>query len=176
MMAMDNDPVSDDFTTLVINEHAALRAFIRALGVDRDWVDDLAQETFLVAYRELDSFDQQRDFGKWLRGIARNLVRNEVRKVGRRRRILHENLTDILLTRHEDPSHALDGSHVAALRECVEQLPGKSRELVSGRYRDSWSAEDLADQLDMTAAAVRQALVRIRRKLRACIEQRGLEG
>ncbi|MAG93609.1 MAG: RNA polymerase subunit sigma [Planctomycetaceae bacterium] len=175
-MAMGNDPVSDDFTTLVINEHAALRAFIRALGVDRDWVDDLAQETFLVAYRELDSFDQQRDFGKWLRGIARNLVRNEVRKVGRRRRILHENLTDILLTRDEDQSHALDRSNVAALRECVEQLPGKSRDLVSGRYRDGWSADDLADQLDMTAAAVRQALVRIRRKLRTCIEQRGLEG
>ena len=59
-----------------------------------------------------------------------------------------------------------------ALRDCVEQLPGKSREMITGRYEDGWTAGFLADQLRMTASAVRQALVRIRRQLRHCVEER----
>ena len=69
------------------------------MAVDPDWVDDIAQEAFLIAYREWDSFDQSRDFGKWLRGIAGNLIRNEIRKDARRQRILHTGLTEILLRR-----------------------------------------------------------------------------
>ena len=68
------------FTALVEEHQASLRAFVRSLGVRMDWVDDLAQDAFVVAHGELDNFDQERDFGKWLRGIARNLVRNELRK------------------------------------------------------------------------------------------------
>jgi hypothetical protein len=35
-----------------IREHqAGLRAFVRALGVEADWVDDVAQEVFLIAYQ-----------------------------------------------------------------------------------------------------------------------------
>ena len=86
------------FTELVREHHVPLRAFIRSLGVRPEWVDDLAQEAFLVAYQELSSFDADRDFGKWLRGIARNLVRNEVRKHARRQRILHGELTEHLLS------------------------------------------------------------------------------
>ena len=84
------------FAALVEEHQASLRAFVRTLGVDTDWVDDLAQDAFVVAYRELETFDEDRDFGKWLRGIARNLVRNELRKAVRRR-IMNEDLTRHLL-------------------------------------------------------------------------------
>ena len=54
----------------------------------------------------------------------------------------------------------------------LEQLPEKSRSLIAGRYRDEWKASFLADQFQMTAAAVRLALMRIRRQLKTCIETR----
>ncbi|MGY8766852.1 MAG: sigma-70 family RNA polymerase sigma factor [Pirellulales bacterium] len=168
---------ADDFAQLVAEQHVQLRSFIRTLGVKPDWVDDLAQDTFLVAHRELGSFERERDFGKWLRGIARNLIRNEVRKDARRRRLLSENLTNILLNSDnevEEPT-LLEESRMCALRDCVEQLPSKSRELVSGRYGDGWTASDMADQVGMTAAAIRQALVRVRRQLKQCIESRTAE-
>lgn len=160
---------ADAFETLVLEHHAQLRAFIRALGVDPEWVDDLAQEAFLVAYRELEGFDAGRDFGKWLRGIARNLVRNEIRKDARRRRIMSEHLTTALLEGDESPT-PLEESRLTALRDCVEQLPKKSRELVAGRYRDGWKSSELAEHAGMTAAAIRQALTRIRGQLKQCIE------
>ena len=89
------------FETLVIDHHVRLRAFVRSLGVDPDWVDDIAQESFLTAYREFDSYDESRDFGKWLRGIAANIVRNEIRKNARRQRILRNDLSEILLNRYD---------------------------------------------------------------------------
>ena len=162
------------FAQFVREHQASLRSFLRVLGVNPNSVDDLAQETFLIAYRELDSFDEDRDLGKWLRGIARNLVRNEVRKSARRGRILDGELTDHLLAQAErDASEPpFEESDFRALRDCLEQLPEKSRRLVAGRYADEWNATFLADQFQMTANAVRLALMRIRGQLKTCIEKR----
>ena len=162
------------FAQLVRDQQAHLRAFIQMLGVQPDSVDDLAQETFLVAFRELDSFDKERDFGKWLRGIARNLVRNEIRKTARRCRIIDEELTQHLLAQAEEghSDEGFDDEDFRALRDCLESLPEKSRKLIAGRYADEWKAPFLADQMEMSANAVRLALMRIRQRLRGCIETR----
>lgn len=177
-MGRHDSAISTEFTQLVAQQHQQLRSFVRTLGVAPDWVDDLAQESFLVAWRERDSFDHQRDLGKWLRGIARNLVRNELRKRKRQERLLHQGLAELLVRVAEvepQPESSAE-CRVPVLRDCVEQLATKSRELVSGRYGDGWKAPDLADHFNMTPTAVRQALVRIRLQLKRCIELRAAEG
>ena len=161
------------FADLVKEHQVSLRVFVRSLGVESGWVDDLAQDTFVVAYREMGSHDPDRDFGKWLRGIARNLVRNELRKQGRHRRILHESLSQHLLDLAEnEKDREVDVTQLSALRDCVEQLPGRSRELVRSRYYEGWDATILADKFEMKAATVRQTLLRIRRQLYQCVNQR----
>ena len=160
------------FAGLVKEHQASLRVFVRSLGVEPDWVDDLAQDAFVVAYREMDSYDSERDFGKWLRGIARNLVRNELRKQGRHRRILNEGLSQHLLEFSEQEEGQFEAGHVSALRDCVEQLPNRSRELIHSRYFEGWNASILADKFEMKAATIRQTLLRIRRQLYQCINQR----
>ena len=177
-MASHKRAISPEFRQLVAQQHRQLRSFVRTLGVDPDWVDDLAQEVFLVAWRELDSFDPNRDIGKWLRGIARNLVRNELRKDQRRKRILNEGLTEILVRSQESQRKAANSEQyrMSALRDCVEQLAPKSRQIVAGRYSDGWKAPDLADHLGMTPGAVRQALMRIREQLKQCVELQMAEG
>ncbi|MDC0050406.1 sigma-70 family RNA polymerase sigma factor [Verrucomicrobia bacterium] len=161
------------FADLVREHQVSLRVFVRSLGVELGWVDDLAQDTFVVAYREMNSYDPDRDFGKWLRGIARNLVRNELRKQGRHRRILHESLSQHLLDLAEnEKDREVDVTQLSALRDCVEQLPGRSRELVRSRYYEGWDATILADKFEMKAATVRQTLLRIRRQLYQCVNQR----
>ena len=57
----------------------------------------------MIAYREWSSFDTSRDFGKWIRGIAANIVRNEICKHARRQRILHTELVKMLLGRDVEP-------------------------------------------------------------------------
>jgi RNA polymerase sigma-70 factor (ECF subfamily) len=158
----------------VRDHQGGLRAFLRMIGVVRDAVGDLAQETFLVAYREWGAFDPDQDLGKWLRGVARNLVRNELRKSARRTRLLQEEVTQHLLQVSESTPDGpeFEERDFRALRDCVEQLPQMSRKLVSGRYCDEWNASFLAEQLQMSATAVRLALMRIRRQLKSCIEER----
>jgi RNA polymerase sigma-70 factor (ECF subfamily) len=161
-----------DFEALVIEHHVRLRAFVRSLGVDPDWVDDLAQEALLSAYRDWDSFDESRDFGRWIRAIALNLVRNEIRKDARRRRILHTELTEVLLRRLPEHVERSEPVAVDVVRACLDALAPTSRQLVLGRYRDGESAAHLAEQLDTSTANIRQRLVRIRRQIKRCVEMR----
>jgi len=166
------------FTEQVREHHAGLRGFVRSLGVNPLWVDDVAQEAFIVAYNRLDEFDRERDFGAWLRGIARNLVINERRKDARRKRILSDNLTDILLSTSsvaEDDEGGVGDTGLAklnALRECIRTLPEKSLQMLKSRYEDENSAQKIAEEIDMKPPAVRKALERVRTSLRNCMEER----
>lgn len=164
----------ETFATLVKEHQVALRSFVRLLGVRADAVDDLAQETFLLAYHELDRFKEGEDFGKWLRGIARNLARNEIRKVARRCRIIDEELTQHLLIQSEEKSEEspFDQDDLSALKECIAHLSERNKNLISGRYKDDWNASVLAEKFKMTASAVRITLMRVRQQLKGCIEKR----
>ena len=182
------DPNAEMYIEYVRANHAGLRAFIRSIGVDSLWVDDIAQEAFIVAYQRMAEFDEGRDFGAWVRGIARNLVINERRKNARRKRIISDNLTDILVSSssaaedEEGEAEAAFGMGVgtgdvakakmAALRECLQVMPEKSQAMIKARYEENASAPDIAEQLDMKSAAVRKSLERIRTALRKCMEER----
>ena len=50
-----SSPKDEAFEAHVLEYHVRVRAFLRSLGVNPDWMDDIAQEAFLTAYR--DSFD-----------------------------------------------------------------------------------------------------------------------
>lgn len=162
------------FSALVREHQAGLRAFIRALGADSAWVDDLAQEVFVVAYRRHAEFDPTADFGKWLRGIARHLVANERRKQARHSRLLPAVLVDALLDRAESDDAAEVAATVLlpAMRSCVAQLPPRSQELLHGRYTAGENAAQLAERLRTSADAIRQNLVRIRAVVKTCIERK----
>jgi RNA polymerase sigma-70 factor (ECF subfamily) len=166
------------FTEQVREHHAGLRGFVRSLGVNPLWVDDVAQEAFIFAYNRLDEFDRDRDFGAWLRGIARNLVINERRKDARRKRILSDNLTDVLLSTSsvaEDEDLEMGDTAMAklkALRECIGGLPEKSLLMLKSRYENENSAHEIAEEFEMKPPAVRKALERIRTSLRKCMEER----
>ena len=57
-----------------------LTAYLRTLVDDESVVDDLFQESMLVAWRRLDECDLSRPFGPWVRGIAGRLVLAHYRK------------------------------------------------------------------------------------------------
>jgi RNA polymerase sigma-70 factor (ECF subfamily) len=166
-------PATEEFEIQVVEHQSGLRAFIRALGADEAWVDDLAQEAFIIAYRRFDEFEPGTDFGKWLRSIARRLLANERRKEARHSRLLPFAVADILL-RHEPETGGpdLDGL-LPALRECVEQLPPRSRDLLQRRYAANENASSLARRLRLNADTVRQQLMRIRLAVKECIETKG---
>ena len=122
----------------------------------------------------MDRFDEERDIARWLKGIARGHVLNERRKAGRRQRILSERLADILVANcweDEEPVAEDTRQLLDAMRDCLQKLPQKSAQLLRERYQEDRRAPDLAESLRMSAVAVRQSLVRIRRAVRKCMDE-----
>jgi RNA polymerase sigma-70 factor, ECF subfamily len=164
-----------EFESHVREHQAGLRAFIRALGADDAWVDDLAQEAFLVTYRRFDEFEPGTDFGKWLRSIARLLLANERRKAARHSRLLPFAVADVLLAADSgDQGRGPDLDCLRqALEECVGQLPPRSRDLLHRRYAANENAAKLARRLRINADAMRQQILRIRLVVKECLQKKG---
>jgi RNA polymerase sigma-70 factor (ECF subfamily) len=176
-MKKDEERIAREFERMVVEHHVRLRAFVRSLGVVPDWVDDVAQEAFLAAYQGWDTFDPSRDFGRWIRAIALNIVRNEMRKEARRRRILHTDLTDMLLRSTKESQQPHDSPAIDAISKCLGLLAPKAKAVVLGKYRDNESVDQLAERHGITAVNIRQILMRSRRSIGQCVqEQIGLQG
>lgn len=178
VMAPDMNSVESrsiqEFEGWVREHQAGLRAFIRALGADEAWVDDLAQETFIIAYRRMETSQAATDLAKWLRGIARNLVANELRKEARRSRLLPSAIAEVLVRQTgEDVAFDREFNHLLSpMQECVGRLPPRSQELLRRRYSGGENATSLAREFGMQANAARQTLLRLRVAVKECIERK----
>lgn len=139
----------------------------------RDWAatESLVQQAFIDAYTHLHQYRLGTDFGAWIRTLARNRLRKELRTLTRAERRLagyREQLAHRL--RSEQPTTDDADVYLAALRGCRELLPDDEAALLSLRYERGWSYEAIAARQGTTAAAVQRAISRIRFRLRACIE------
>jgi RNA polymerase sigma-70 factor, ECF subfamily len=180
---MDDRSVQCDRTWFIakVRQHQArLRASIRALGVRAEAVDDIAQDTLLLAWEKLAEFSPDGDFGAWVGEIARRLIANERRKDARRSRLLAGEVTDLLMRMASEADRTVvaaeKADEFAVLRSCLEQLPPHGRDVIRLRYFENQSPGAIASHLGRPSEAVRQLLLRLRRKLFECMERRlGLE-
>ncbi len=169
----DRRSLHDRFTELVAEHQGWLRAYIRTLGVLAGSVDDVAQETFLVAYRRYDDYDPARPFAAWLKGIAKLLAANERRRQASRGRLVEPSLAAALAAVDEDLDEDLPVV-TRHLNECLDRLPDHARELLLLllRYGQELDASALGARLGRDGNAVRQALFRVRELVRRCLETR----
>ncbi len=157
--------VSDDhdaFGELVRRHQSAVRNFLRHLsGGNTTLSDDLAQETFLQAYRGLVRFRGNSSFPTWLLGIAHNHWRNARR---RSRTVLVE--TDHLASLEPVPSPAplSDLKHDLAI--ALDQLDPEERMALHLCYHQGLSHREIADVLDWPVGTVKTHLARSKDKLR----------
>jgi RNA polymerase sigma-70 factor (ECF subfamily) len=133
-----------------------------------------------LAWRKIAEFGAGGDFGAWVAQIARRLIANDRRKDARRSRLLAGAVTDLLLQMASEAEKAgarlEKADELAALRGCLEQLPPHGREMIRLRYFENQSPGTIASRLGRPSDAVRQMLLRLRRKLLECVESRlGLE-
>jgi RNA polymerase sigma-70 factor, ECF subfamily len=168
------------FTELVRLHQSPIRAFLGRVLQVRATVDDVAQDTFLSAFRNLKSYDERWSFRTWLFGIAKNQACNHLRRESRRS------------TRESDRFEAhiagwaaeiadneqLEDSvkRLSHLRLCIEALPGVSARVIRQHYFEQRSAADIAKRIGRSENAVRILLFRIRQGLRDCILSRGAGG
>lgn len=168
--AQGGDP--DAYGAVVAATQARIRAFLAGYVPQTQWVDDLAQQAYVSAYRVLRQFQVGTDFYAWLRQIAYNHLRAELERASRRRRLEKEYLLGVAeLSRRLDRDAGTEDS-LDALRDCVRALPPTSRQIVQGRYEEGRPLGEIAGRLGRTADSLKVTLFKIRAQLKECVERK----
>ena len=138
-----------------------VRYLTRRLG-DRDWAEEVAQETFLRAVKQ-ESIVSERS---WLFAVATNLVRDEARKDIRRRRRLELLREQARAEEAVDPEPlSIERAQEAALaRKALDQLTERDREALLMR-EEGLDYTEIANALELSVSSVGTTLARARRRL-----------
>jgi len=129
-----------------------------------DIADDIAQETFIRAFRSLDSFRSESTVKTWLLKIARNATINYKRSAFFRKMVL----MDYVQNNFSSPSaekNYFDGRFADRIWELVMRLPLKQREVLLLNAHYQMSLADIADLLVLPEGTVKSRLHRARMKL-----------
>ena len=164
------------FSRLIGLHQAEVRAYLGRWARNREVVDDLAQETFLSAYRSMGDYKPVAPLRFWLFGIARNRalrhLREEQGRKARQAGSLEALLPAWLAEEAEAVGEADHELEVSALRACIEGLPPHSSGLVEDFYFKGRSADQISRETGKKENAIWVTLLRIRLALRTCIEGR----
>ena len=164
------------FDVLVRQNAAPLLAFIRSMVRNEALVDDVFQETMMVAWRRLDDYDKERPFGPWLRGIAHRVSLAQFRKHGREHPV-DSAIIEVLEDRvNKLEEHTLCGtvSTEHELTECIGRLPQSFRDAIEFVYRGDRSVADAATAADVGVEAMKKRLQRARAMLAECLRGKGI--
>ena len=163
------------FTELVDRHYRAVYALAYSRVGDWSAAEDLAQETFLVAYANLRRLRVPGLFPMWLRRITRNLCSHWLRSEVYRRKLAEDLTQDV-----QDRGGADNGPAAAVARaeqrsevwEALRTLSPTVREAMVLYYVEGQSTKEAARALGVTENAVRRRLYQGRKKMREYFEKR----
>ncbi len=151
-----------------VHQEPVFRLAYLLLG-DPDEAEDIAQETFLRAYRSLKRFDTERPLRPWLLRIASNLAHNRHRSIGRY-------LSALTSFAQQDPENIKSTTiqpddEGQSLWQAVKKMTRPFQEVIYLRYFLDMSEKEMADTLEVPAGTVKSRLHRALSKLRGIIER-----
>ena len=132
--------------------------------------EELAQDTFVKAFRALDSYDQKRRFAAWLLTIAHHVAVDEVRQAH------HDtvSLDDV----NEEGSHQIPDAKgptpaalaertalASALHTAIGRLRPEYRQLVTLKYEQEFGYEEIADITGLPMGTLKSSLHRALKEL-----------
>lgn len=131
---------------------------LRLLGGSQPDAEDVVQETWVRAVRQLHRFRWQSSLATWLCGIALNLGRNHLRRTGRREE------KETALPRAVQA--AAPGGLRIDLERAVALLPAGCRTILLLHDVEGWTHQEIARDLGISAGTSKSQLSEARRRLR----------
>jgi len=158
---------ADAFDRLVAAEHGRVALLVARLLGWQSGVDDVVQEVFMAAWRNLSSFRGESDVATWLQRIAINKCRSRQRRWTVRRRWLRE------MGQNHAPAmaapadqHTIDLETRRQVRRSIGRLPPKYREVIVLHYLQENSPEEIATLLNVRRNTVEVRLHRAKLRLK----------
>ena len=167
---------ADAFRALVdLHSRGLFRVAFRMTGNESD-AEDVVQESFLRAYRQLGKFDERASFGTWLYRIAVNCALDLVRSRKRRgeQQQAEDSREDAVMTAvsdHPGPERlALSGEMRERVAEAMKELSAAERSAFVLRHFEGMRIEEVSRVLGCQPGAAKHSVFRAVQKLRRALE------
>jgi len=164
------------FGELVNRYSRTVYAAVSRMIDDRDDIDDIAQEVFVLAYRSIASFRGDSEFSTWIYRIAINTTIKQMKKMKVRKAASIDDpatgLADALVSSDgERPERIAEKkARDEALKRAIEKLPEKHRVVVIMHYFQNCDCQQIAKILDCSVGTVWSRLHYACRKLQQQME------
>jgi RNA polymerase sigma-70 factor (ECF subfamily) len=169
------------FELLVIKYERRIQRLIGRMVRDVDLVEDIAQETFIRAYRALAQFRGEAQFYTWLYRIAVNTAKKALMELKRNPTVSENSFksddddeTSPLeneLTSSETPESLLAGKEIAQMvNTAMEALPEELRQAITLREIEGLSYEEISEAMNCPIGTVRSRIFRAREAISARIK------
>ncbi|MEX1063929.1 MAG: RNA polymerase sigma factor [Candidatus Paceibacterota bacterium] len=157
----------------IVNQYQAdlINFHYRFVG-NRFEAEDLAQETFIKAYRKMYTLKEQGKLKSWLYSIARNTVIDFFRK-NKNRAIMLDSvvLENVAETTVFDFQDRIANAEVSReLERCIEQLVREDRAIIKLLYYEGFSYKEISEMLGINQNTLKSRLHRARKVLLASIK------
>lgn len=150
------------FSGLVRIHQGKIRAYLLRLVRDYDRANDLAQETFLKAFRKIDQYKSTGSFGGWLFSIAHTTFLESQRSAVRRQDV-HQEWEHEFELQADHYDHATDDQ--LDLERALSQIKPEQAAAISLCYSYGFSHSEAAKILQLPEGTVKTNIARGRKKL-----------
>ena len=161
------------FELLVIKYQRRIQRLIGRMVRDVDLVEDIAQETFIRAYRALAQFRGEAQFYTWLYRIAVNTAKKALMDLKRNPTISENSFksddddetspVENELTSSETPDAVLASKEIAQIiNAALEALPEDLRQAITLREIEGLSYEEISEAMNCPIGTVRSRIFRAR--------------
>jgi RNA polymerase sigma factor (sigma-70 family) len=148
-----------DFEELFQRLYPSLFRYLHRLTGDADLADDVAQESFVRLLSQSIPAEETRP---WLFTVATNLVRDGVRKTGRRERLI--TTAPVLHATIAAPDAQLEQSErISGVRAALAQLPARDQQLLLMR-EEGFKYDEMAQAVGVAASSIGTLLARALRR------------
>ena len=158
------------FRCLFEQERDRLRNFVLKIVDDADEAENIVQETFAEAYRQIGDFRGEAKVSTWLFSIARHLAYGHLRTAKRHNYKEHETIEFLRSEQDETAAATIEAVESAErkriVHDALQELPEHYRRVVQLRDLEEQSTAETAERLGLTEVNVRVRLHRARKQLR----------
>ena len=161
------DGETECFSVLIDRYSRPLYSLIvQIVGCPED-AEELLQDVFLKAFRNLSSYKGECRFSTWIYRIAYNTAISATRKKKQEFFYIEENMINNVPDEKANEVIAMtdDEEQISRLGKAVDQLNGEEKALITLFYYEEKSMEDISEILKMTVSNVKVKLFRTRKKI-----------
>lgn len=166
----NDEAASEEFVRELTGHQTSMLAYVRSLAPGGRGAKDVLQEVNITLWQKRGSFELGTNFKAWaFQTIRYHMMNHRRRLVSQGWLVFDDDLIEQMSPGFEVTPDELEERHLA-LRNCLQRLRPKDRELLYHRYGTKGTLNEYAQRTSRSAGTLKAVLFNLRAALRRCIE------